>query len=143
MIGGGIIGLCLALNLKRHYRDCTVTLIEKEKSCGRHASGRNSGVLHAGFYYGPDSWKARFTLDGNRALKDYCRERGIPVNLTGKLVVARDEAELPSLHNLLKRRPGQRGPAGSRHRGRGTPHRTQGQDLRPGPLLPRDRDGRP
>ena len=103
VIGGGIIGLCLALNLKRHYRDCTVTLIEKEKSCGRHASGRNSGVLHAGFYYGPDSWKARFTLDGNRALKDYCRERGIPVNLTGKLVVARDEAELPSLHNLLKR----------------------------------------
>ena len=103
MIGGGIIGLCLALNLKRHYRDCTVTLIEKEKSCGRHASGRNSGVLHAGFYYGPESWKARFTLDGNRALKDYCRERGIPVNLTGKLVVARDEAELPSLHNLLKR----------------------------------------
>ena len=103
VIGGGIIGLCLALNLKRRYRDCTVTLIEKEKSCGRHASGRNSGVLHAGFYYGPDSWKARFTLDGNRALKDYCRERGIPVNLTGKLVVARDEAELPSLHNLLKR----------------------------------------
>jgi heterodisulfide reductase subunit A-like polyferredoxin len=56
VISGGIIGLCLALNLKRHYRDYTVTLIEKEKSCGRHASGRNSGV--------PDSWKARFTLEG-------------------------------------------------------------------------------
>ncbi|MGH8566696.1 MAG: NAD(P)/FAD-dependent oxidoreductase, partial [Gammaproteobacteria bacterium] len=99
VIGGGIIGLCLALNLKRHYRDCTVMLIEKESGCGQHASGRNSGVLHAGFYYGPDSWKARFTLDGNRALKNYCRERGIPVNRTGKLVVARDEGELPGLHH--------------------------------------------
>ncbi|MGH8567041.1 MAG: NAD(P)/FAD-dependent oxidoreductase, partial [Gammaproteobacteria bacterium] len=103
VIGGGVIGLCLALNLKRRYGDCTVMLIEKESGCGRHASGRNSGVLHAGFYYGPDSWKARFTLDGNRALKAYCRERGIPVNRTGKLVVARDEAELPALHNLLRR----------------------------------------
>ncbi|MGQ0593651.1 MAG: L-2-hydroxyglutarate oxidase [Gammaproteobacteria bacterium] len=103
VIGGGVIGLCLALNLKRRYGDCTVMLIEKESGCGRHASGRNSGVLHAGFYYGPDSWKARFTLDGNRALKDYCRDRGIPVNRTGKLVVARDETELPGLHHLLER----------------------------------------
>ncbi len=103
VIGGGIIGLSLASNLKRRYPDCSVTLIEKEKTCGRHASGRNSGVLHAGFYYGPDSWKARFTLTGNRALKDYCRERSIPVNLTGKLVVARDEAELPALYRLLER----------------------------------------
>ncbi len=103
VIGGGVMGLCLAINLKRRYPDCGVTLIEKEKTCGLHASGRNSGVLHAGFYYGPDSWKARFTLEGNRALRDYCRERAIPVNATGKLVVPRDEAELPDLYRLLER----------------------------------------
>ncbi len=76
VIGGGIIGLTIARELKVRCPDNSVVIIEKEHACGLHASGRNSGILHAGFYYSPDSLKARFTRDGNRLMTDYCAERG-------------------------------------------------------------------
>lgn len=103
VIGGGIVGLTMALEAKRRHPGSRVTLIEKEKRCGLHASGRNSGVLHAGFYYTADSLKARFTREGNRRLTEYCMERGLRINRCGKLVVARHEAELAGLDELLKR----------------------------------------
>jgi L-2-hydroxyglutarate oxidase LhgO len=103
VVGGGIVGLTLALRVKERHRDCTVTLIEKEPELGAHASGRNSGVLHAGFYYTPDSLKARFTRDGNRLLTEYCLDRALPLNRTGKLVVAQGAGDLPLLDELLKR----------------------------------------
>ena len=103
VIGGGVIGLNVARSLKRMFPDTRVIVIEKEASCGLHASGRNSGVLHAGFYYSPDSLKAKFTRDGNAQLTAYCREKGIPLNRCGKLVVAKDVTELPALDELLKR----------------------------------------
>ena len=103
IIGGGIIGLNIARQLKHIYSDASVTLIEKEPSCGLHASGRNSGVLHAGFYYSPDSLKAKFTKLGNKSLRLYCERKGIPVNACGKLVVAKDHADHPAMDELLKR----------------------------------------
>jgi len=103
VIGGGVIGLRLALEARTRHPDASVTLLEKEERCGLHASGRNSGVLHAGFYYSTDSLKARFTVAGNRALKEYCRERGLRLNECGKLVVARDDSELAGLDELLRR----------------------------------------
>lgn len=103
IIGGGIIGLSIALHTKRRYPDCRITLIEKESYCGAHASGRNSGVLHAGFYYSADSLKARFTRDGNKRMREYCEDKGIPLNKCGKLVVARDESDLAGLDELLRR----------------------------------------
>ncbi|MGH8502290.1 MAG: L-2-hydroxyglutarate oxidase [Gammaproteobacteria bacterium] len=103
IIGGGVIGLNVAREIKRSFADASVTLIEKEASCGAHASGRNSGVLHAGFYYTADSLKAKFTRDGNRLLTEYCEDRKIPLNRCGKLVVARDEAEDQMLDELLRR----------------------------------------
>ena len=103
MVGGGIVGLGLALEFRRRHPDSAVTLIEKEAACGAHASGRNSGVLHAGFYYTPDSLKARFTRDGNRALTEYCESRELPLRRCGKLVVARDAADLAGLDELTRR----------------------------------------
>src|SRR5680860_122108 len=103
VIGGGVIGLNIAREIKKSFADASVTVIEKEPSCGTHASGRNSGVLHAGFYYTADSLKAKFTRDGNRLLTEYCEERKIPLNKCGKLVVARDEAEDRMLDELLRR----------------------------------------
>jgi L-2-hydroxyglutarate oxidase LhgO len=103
IVGGGVVGLCIARELKRRHGDCSVVLIEKEADCGLHASGRNSGVLHSGFYYTEDSLKARFTRDGNRLLSAYCDSKKIPVNRCGKLVVARNESELPQLDELLRR----------------------------------------
>src|SRR6266853_3835330 len=103
VVGGGIVGLSIAREWKRRFRDARVALIEKEAECGLHASGRNSGVLHAGFYYAADSLKARFTREGNSQLTSYCAARRLPINRCGKLVVARTPAELVGLAELLRR----------------------------------------
>ncbi|MEQ1792797.1 MAG: L-2-hydroxyglutarate oxidase [Nitrospira sp.] len=103
IIGGGVIGLSIARELKARHKDARITLIEKESSCGAHASGRNSGVLHAGFYYSPDSLKAKFTKLGNEQMTAYCEQNNIPLNRCGKLVVAKDAGDLPSLDELVKR----------------------------------------
>jgi len=103
VIGGGVIGLSVARELKRRERAARVVVIEKERACGMHASGRNSGVLHAGFYYSPDSLKARFTRSGNEQMTTYCVERKLPINRCGKLVVATSEEELPRLDALYER----------------------------------------
>ncbi len=103
IIGAGIIGLGIAKTLKERYPQKQVVVLEKEKGVGEHASGRNSGVLHAGFYYSADSLKARFTREGNARMKAFCREYGLRLNESGKLVVARDEEELRTLHTLRER----------------------------------------
>ncbi len=103
VIGGGIIGISIARKLKKRFHGSKVILIEKEPDCGLHASGRNSGVLHAGFYYSADSLKARFTRDGNRLLTEYCESKGLKINKCGKLVVVKNEKELPLLDELLDR----------------------------------------
>ncbi|MCX7821919.1 MAG: L-2-hydroxyglutarate oxidase [Syntrophobacterales bacterium] len=102
IVGGGIVGLTVARELiRRGYEE--IIVIEKERKLGAHASGRNSGVLHAGVYYTPESLKAKSCLRGNRLLKDYCKERGIPILETGKVIVASSGNELPCLEELFKR----------------------------------------
>lgn len=103
IIGAGIIGLAVARRLKELRPASRILIVEKESQEALHASGRNSGVLHAGFYYTADSFKARFTVAGNRALKEYCRQKGLPINECGKLVVAKDEGELEGLYELERR----------------------------------------
>lgn len=103
VIGGGVIGLNIARELKRKFGDQQVLLIEKEPQLAMHASGRNSGVLHAGFYYSADSLKAKFTRQGNLALTEYCTAKGIPVSKVGKLVVAKNAQEYPVLDELMRR----------------------------------------
>lgn len=103
VIGAGIIGINVAKELKAHFADSKVILIEKERACGLHASTRNSGVLHAGFYYSSDSLKAKFTKIGNQLLTTYCEDNKLPINKCGKLVVAKNPKELIYLDELLKR----------------------------------------
>lgn len=97
------MGLSIARELKRRRPDASVVLLDKEDGPARHSSGRNSGVLHAGFYYTADSLKARFTRAGNIAWTAYCRERALPLRACGKLVVASRPEELPVLDELLRR----------------------------------------
>src|SRR5512140_130592 len=93
IVGAGIIGLTIARELVRAgYRD--IVIIEKEPELGRHASGRNSGVLHAGIYYAPDTMKARSCLRGNFLMREYCKEKGLSLLEAGKVSVARTEEEL-------------------------------------------------
>jgi len=100
IIGSGIIGLSIGRAIKKSDPHSKVLIIEKEECEATHASSRNSGVLHAGFYYTADSLKAKFTVDGNHALKQYCDEKNIAINECGKLVVAKDSQELEKLYEL-------------------------------------------
>lgn len=100
--GAGIIGLTLARELvRRGHSD--ILVLDKEPDIGRHASGRNSGVLHAGIYYAPGSLRARSCLEGSRLMQEYCKEHGLPLERNGKVIVARDESELPGLRALFER----------------------------------------
>src|SRR6185369_2257224 len=102
IVGAGIIGLTIARELLRTGHG-DIVIIEKEPELGRHASGRNSGVLHAGIYYSPDSLKAKSCLNGNFLMRGYCKEKGLPLLENGKVIVARSAQELPMLDELFRR----------------------------------------
>ncbi|GFO61513.1 aminobutyraldehyde dehydrogenase [Geomonas silvestris] len=102
IVGAGIIGLTLARELVRTGHG-DIVIIEKEPELGRHASGRNSGVLHAGIYYAPDSLKAKSCLNGNFLMRAYCNEKGLPLLENGKVIVTRTPEELPVLDELYRR----------------------------------------
>src|SRR6202789_3802144 len=91
IIGSGIIGLTIAHAIKNRKFDARILILDKESGEAQHASGRNSGVLHSGFYYSPDSLKAKFTVEGSRAMKAYVKARGLALNQCGKIVVAQNE----------------------------------------------------
>ena len=101
--GAGIIGLAVAKSLLLHEPKLNVLVVEKETDLGAHASGRNSGVLHAGFYYSPESLKAKFCRDGNIEMRELAKKHAIPVRDVGKVVVARNAEELIRLEELFKR----------------------------------------
>lgn len=103
IIGGGIIGLSIARELKTRLPEATICMLEKESDVAHHASGRNSGVLHAGFYYSANSLKAKFTKEGNAEMTAYCLDNGLQINKSGKLVVAQNKAELQGLRELKRR----------------------------------------
>ncbi len=103
IIGAGIMGLSITRAIKQAKPHAKILILDKEEKEAGHASSRNSGVLHAGFYYSADSLKAKFTVEGNRAMKAYCREKNLPMNDCGKLVVAQNEVELQQLYELEKR----------------------------------------
>jgi 2-hydroxyglutarate dehydrogenase len=103
IVGGGILGLATARELVRRRPDAGVVVLEREAEVAQHQTGRNSGVVHAGIYYAPGSLKARLCVKGARELYEYCGERGIAFQRSGKLIVARDEGELARLGELERR----------------------------------------
>jgi len=100
VIGGGIVGLALANAWLTRYPGGSALVLDKEDHLAAHASGRNSGVLHAGFYYAPDSLKAHLTRRGNQMLKAFCAERDVQVRETGKVVVTTSPDQLAQLDEL-------------------------------------------
>ncbi len=103
IIGAGIIGLAIAKELHLRYPERRIIVLEKESKVAEHSSGRNSGVLHAGFYYTANSLKAKFTRDGNRILTKYCDDNNLRINKCHKVVVASDEKELEGIYELERR----------------------------------------
>jgi L-2-hydroxyglutarate oxidase len=103
VIGGGIVGLSTAYAITRAAPGTRVTVLEKEPGPARHQTGRNSGVIHSGIYYRPDSLKARYAVRGAAEMVKFCAEYGIDHAVTGKLIVATEKSELPRLHALVQR----------------------------------------
>ncbi len=92
IVGGGIIGSAVARELARRKAG-SVLVVEKEPALGRHASGRNSGVIHSGINQKPGSLKARMCVEGARRAREFCRRRGVPMRECGTMVLAREEGE--------------------------------------------------
>jgi (S)-2-hydroxyglutarate dehydrogenase len=103
IIGGGVVGLGVALQLTCRFPHLRPLVLEKEDRVARHQSGHNSGVIHSGVYYKPGSLKARLCVAGAAAMVEFCREQGIPHEVCGKVIVATHADELPRLDDLRKR----------------------------------------
>jgi len=103
ILGGGMVGMALANQLSERHPDLSIALIDKEPEIGRHSSGRNSGVLHAGIYYPPGTVKAQVCVQGARRLRAWCDAEGLPVLACGK-VIAPQAAELDGQLELLLER---------------------------------------
>jgi 2-hydroxyglutarate dehydrogenase len=103
VVGGGILGLAVARELRARRPDETVAVLERHAAVGTEQTHKNSGVIHAGIYYAPGSLKARLCVAGARELYDYCDEHGIRAERCGKLIVARNASELDRLNELERR----------------------------------------
>lgn len=103
IVGGGIIGLATAYRFGQRMPGRRVVVFEKEDTVGRHQTGHNSGVLHAGLYYKPGSNKARLAVEGIRQMVRFCAEHGVKHEICGKLVVAASQEEAPRMMDLYER----------------------------------------
>lgn len=97
------MGLATALALKARFPRHSLAVIEKESEVAHHQTGHNSGVIHAGIYYKPGSYKAKLCIEGARRMVEFCEENGVPFDRCGKLIAATSAEELPRLHVLYER----------------------------------------
>jgi len=103
IVGGGIVGLATGLRILEARPGTKLLLLEKEDFLGRHQTGHNSGVLHAGLYYKPGSLKAKLAVEGLREMVSFCQAHKVSHEQCGKIVVATEPDELPRLEKLMER----------------------------------------
>ena len=103
ILGGGMVGMALAHQFHERHPHLSITVIEKEPEIGRHSSGRNSGVLHAGIYYPPGTLKAQVCVQGARRLRDWCEAEELPLLTCGKVISPQESALDGQLELLLER----------------------------------------
>jgi (S)-2-hydroxyglutarate dehydrogenase len=103
IIGGGIVGLSVAMEMTRRFPHLRLVLLEKESRIAQHQTGHNSGVIHSGVYYKPGSLKARMCVEGAAAMIAFCQQHGIPYQICGKVIVATNEVEHARVRELYDR----------------------------------------
>jgi L-2-hydroxyglutarate oxidase len=103
VIGGGIVGLSVAWQLRQRRPSSSIIVLEKEPAVARHQTGHNSGVIHAGIYYEPGSLKAELCRKGVSETIRFCRDNDIPYEQCGKLIVATNDAEHERMLALYER----------------------------------------
>jgi L-2-hydroxyglutarate oxidase len=101
IVGAGIIGLSTAYKLSLQYPDANILILEKENRVAAHQTGNNSGVIHSGIYYKPNSHRAKNCVNGRHQLVDFCREHDVAHEICGKVIVATEEEELNRLDDIL------------------------------------------
>ncbi len=103
IVGGGIVGLATAWKIQNAHPGIKLAVLEKESAIATHQTDRNSGVIHSGIYYKPGSAKAVNCVKGYSMLLNFCREYEIPFELCGKIIIAGDEKQIPTLEGIYKR----------------------------------------
>nr|WP_249067082.1 L-2-hydroxyglutarate oxidase [Halalkalibaculum roseum] len=102
IVGAGIVGLSTAYKLSLAYPDASILVLEKEDEIAAHQTGNNSGVIHSGIYYKPNSYRAKNCVDGRHQLVDFCENNGVAYEICGKVIVATEENELPRLQKIYE-----------------------------------------
>ena len=103
IVGAGMVGLSIAHQLKERKIINNVMILEKERVIGIHSSGRNSGVLHAGVYYKPNTLKAKVCVEGAKRLKNWIEEKNLEINKCGKAIIPQKEDLDGQLEELRRR----------------------------------------
>lgn len=103
IIGGGIVGLSVGMEMTRRFPRLRLLLVEKEAKVAQHQTGHNSGVIHSGIYHKPGSLKARTCVAGAAAMIAFCQSHDIPHQVCGKVIVATNEDESGRLEELRRR----------------------------------------
>lgn len=102
IVGAGIVGLTVATEIVKRHPKATLVILEKELAPGKHASSRNSGVMHCGIYYSSDTLKAKVCAEGARRMMAFAEAEGIAVNRCGKVILATSEEQLPTVEKLMQ-----------------------------------------
>jgi len=102
IVGAGIVGLSTAYKISESYPDLDILVLEKEEDVAAHQTGNNSGVIHSGIYYKPNSYRAKNCVDGRHQLVDFCEQYDVDYEICGKVIVATDEDDIPRLDNIFE-----------------------------------------
>jgi len=102
IVGAGIVGLSTAYKLSEQFPDINILVLEKEDRVAAHQTGNNSGVIHSGIYYEPNSYRAKNCVEGRHQLVDFCEKHDVDYEICGKVIVATKEEDLPRLDNIFE-----------------------------------------
>lgn len=102
IIGAGVVGLAAAAELTAKNPQASIALLDKEQQFGWHTSSRNSEVVHGGMYYPTNSLKAKLCVEGRPLLYEFCDRYAVPYQKIGKLIIAREEAEISSIEQIAR-----------------------------------------
>lgn len=102
IVGAGIVGLSTAYKISESYPDLDILVLEKEERVAAHQTGNNSGVIHSGIYYKPNSYRAKNCVDGRHQLVDFCEQHEVDYEICGKVIVATEEDDIPRLDTIFE-----------------------------------------
>ncbi len=102
IVGAGIVGLSTTYKLSESFPDLDILVLEKEDEVAAHQTGNNSGVIHSGIYYEPNSYRAKNCVEGRHQLVGFCQQHEVDYEICGKVIVATDEEDIPRLDNIFE-----------------------------------------